>query len=293
MFKKLQNLLFEDDDDELEEQPQVEPVREPEVVREKPVEETPAPAVETPAPVFTQPEVKMPEPPVMQRIDVNEEAAATEGKKQAPTFDSLFEEPEEKPVEKPVEEKPLGITIGDPLPVEKPKPKKQVKKEKVQKTQLPKKVEKPAAPAYQFKPVISPIFGVDEKDLTAVKNTAVKLSASEKSKNDRKSGGIISPMYGADTSESLLSGDDTVKEETSVEPVVQASPVFPKDDEIPSFSLDDILNDHQEETVEPSTEDTFENTAPFDLPAFDNLDLVDNDTTVTINRPEIASKDKK
>lgn len=239
MFKKLQNLLFEEEDDEIEEGELETPVQQP--IQEAPQQPVQQPVVEPVQPVV-EPVQPVLEPvasePVEQKpvesLDVPEEA---------PAFDSAFKE--EAPEPRPVQ---FGITLED----KKPEPfveEKPVKAEPVRKP----KVEKPVvdSTAYQFKPVISPIFGVDEKDLTAVKNTARKYSNAEKIKNDGNVTPVLSPIYGSNEANSPSLIQDTVERSEMLEKTVGNANHFKAEDDIPEFSLDDILlvrdNEYKEE----------------------------------------------
>lgn len=243
MLKKLQNLLFEEDEDIEDEEDEVEEPRHhhAKAEQEKVVQQA-SPVQQEPT--FAQPRQVMQEEPQqsMKRIDVTQPIAKqpTEDVK-APTFDSLFAEPEEK--KEPVKQPKLGITLDDAT-----KPEQVVKKATpVQQTQQPKKKPAPkASPSvtsgYQFKPVISPIFGVDEKDLDAVKNTARKYTQKEKITQDSNISPIISPMYGRDAEDSPSLIADTVAKSEILEKTVGNAKSFKAEEDIPEFSLDDILS---------------------------------------------------
>lgn len=229
MFKKLQNLLFEEDDDEIEED-ELEVAKKPvqDIIEEKPVE----PVEEV---------VSAPQEKVMQRIDmtqpietVKEVESIPEEKKEVPQLESAFKE--ETPVVKPIS---FGITLDEKKPVVEEVEEKPVKAVPVRKP----KVEAPVQPTttYQFKPVISPIFGVDEKDLTAVKNTARKYSNAEKLKNDSNVTPVLSPIYGSNEVDSPSTIQDTVEKSEMMEKTVGNVKHFKAEDDIPEFSLDDIL----------------------------------------------------
>lgn len=250
MLKKLQNLLFEEDEDDIEDEEEeevvtpvrtktaprhveaepVKPVRQTRVIEEEPA----------PAPVKT-----------MQRIDVTQPIATAKPKPVTEEVsESLFKE-EEVVAPKP---KKLGITVDD-IPAEKPakpvekKPvavKPAVKKEKETVKPAPVKSE----PGYMFKPVISPIFGVDEKDLHALKTTTNKISEAEKQKSTGIRPQIISPIYGADQENSPSSIRDTVEQSDALESVIGNAKNMAAEDTIPEFSLDDILKVRDEEVKE-------------------------------------------
>lgn len=175
MLKKLQNLLFEEDDDmedeeeEIEEKPKRVKKEHHVVSEQQPVAEPVAPAPVQPAPVVRN------EQPSFNNIDVNQPVAE---KPVEPSFDSLFQV-EQKEEPKPA--KKLGITLTEEKVEEKPVV-KPASKPVAKPVTNSKPKPAPTVTGYQFKPVISPIFGVDEKDLNAVKNTARKYSATEKSR---------------------------------------------------------------------------------------------------------------
>ena len=257
MLKKLQNLLFEEDEDIEDEEDEIEEPRhhhakaehERVVHQASPIQQEPT---------FAQPKPVMQEEPQpsMKRIDVTQPIAKqpTEDVK-APTFDSLFAEPEEK--KEPVKQTKLGITLDDTSKVE-PVAKKATP---VQQTpQQPKKKPAPkASPSvtsgYQFKPVISPIFGVDEKDLDAVKNTAKKYTQKEKITQDSNISPIISPMYGRDAEDSPSMIADTVAKSEILEKTVGNAKSFKAEEDIPEFSLDDILTASDKEYKEENPDD--------------------------------------
>lgn len=228
MLKKLQNLLFEEDDDmddEIEEshveKKEVQPQRE---VREE-------------KPVVPQPVAQPKQEPVLKRIDVTQSIPVKPVQDvPAPSFDSLFSEPEEK---KEVEKKQpkLGIVLDETVkPVSKPQQPQQAKPSKPKEKQAPK-----VKPGYEFKPVISPIFGVDEKDLTAVKNTTRKYAAPEKIKSDKNVSSIISPMYGKDEDDAQGMIANSVEKSEINEKIIGNVNHFKAEEDIPEFSLDDIL----------------------------------------------------
>lgn len=234
MLKKLQNLLFEEDDDmedeeeEIEEKPKRVKKEHHVVPEQQPVAEPVAPAPVQPAPAVRN------EQPSFNNIDVNQPVAE---KPVEPSFDSLFQV-EQKEEPKPA--KKLGITLTEEKVEEKPvvKPAAKPVAKPVTKSK-PKPA--PTVTGYQFKPVISPIFGVDEKDLNAVKNTARKYSAPEKIKNDSNITPIISPMYGADSEDAPSMIADTVEKSEVLEKTVGNAKNYKAEDDIPEFSLDDIL----------------------------------------------------
>lgn len=286
MLKKLQNLLFEEDEDDIEDEDEEEVVAPVKKARPQHVRtETAAPS--RPAPVMerkVQAESEEPVAPVktMQRIDVTQPIATAKPKpavKETPSAASLFAE--EEPVV-PAKPKKLGITVDD-TPKERPaKPvrpaevKPAVKKEPVRK--------EPVRPdnGYVFKPVISPIFGVDEKDLHALKTTTSKISEAEKHKTNGVRPQIISPIYGADQENSPSSIRETVDRSDALESVIGNAKNMAAEDTIPEFSLDDILKVRDEET-KPETKPSSSSTPDFPDLDFDD----DDDKTIMIKRSDV------
>ena len=233
MLKKLQNLLFEDDDEFVEDNTEAE-----QVAASAPV--TPAVKPETSSlqqtakiPVITE---QAPEISAVPALPVEPETVAEPGPvKTSSVF--LDNEPKKSTM--------INLDDEDSKPVEKkPAVKPEVKREEV----------KPSK-EYRFNPVISPIFGIDEKDMDAVKTTTSKLTEKEKAKFEKNVTPILSPMYGIAVEKPVK---PTIKVEEPVvtatvkksEPVTIPSPTV--EDEIPEFSLDDILNTRDQE---PQQED--------------------------------------
>lgn len=253
MFENLKKLIFEEVDDEEEEEEVVVPVKPVKKTREK---------AQASAPVFEQKEVSRPS---MQRIDVTqqiktpvvpsyEEKGPTQKEsvfKQASTYEKAEPVIPVKPVQT---ERPrsASLTLDDlsgtqmaskPRPT-KVSPQKQVKK-------LP----------YEFNPVISPIFGVDEKDVNAVQNTGktpVRKATSSK-KGDEYVSKVISPMYGVNKDDQPSTVQNTVEKSNKVEKMTVTKEKVEAEDTIPEFSLDDILNGN-EHVEENKSSDKLENT---------------------------------
>lgn len=228
MFKKLSNLLFEDEEleEEVEFEESYELDKKKALPKEKPIE------VATP----------------IRRIDV--EPAMKEPTPVKPTTDSVFahvSEPVIKPaprVEPVVEKaKPLGITVDELTPAAPVKPavKKPVSKP-VSKKPVEKK--KKQGSVYEFRPVISPMFGVDEKDMNTAATTAQMVASSENKDTMAK---VISPIYGSDVSAEPTRIQPTVEESNKAEDLISTPTTKKVEDDIPAFSLDDILNARDEE----------------------------------------------
>ena len=185
----------------------------------------------------------------------------------------------------------INLDDEDSKPVEKkPAVKPEVKREEV----------KPSK-EYRFNPVISPIFGIDEKDMDAVKTTTSKLTEKEKAKFEKNVTPILSPIYGIAIEKPVkpvVKVEESVVAETvkKSEPVKIPSPTV--EDEIPEFSLDDILNTRDQEPKQED-DDLFGSTATseFDFgnddQLFPNLSFGDleketaEDSTTIISRSSL------
>ncbi len=265
MFKKLQNLLFEDEDEDIEDE---------EEETSAPVKKAPAAPAVKPAAPAVQPVAK-PVAPAVAPAPVVKPAPAPVVKPAEPL--KPVAQPA-APVEKPVTKPSLGITVDDVVsekkPIKAPVKAKPVKKEK-----------KEDANVYQFRPVISPIFGVDEKDMTSLKNTTNKIKENEKAKNDPNVSPIISPMYGAEPEEEkkkAAADEETVTNELLDQ--IDANASSAAEDDVPEFSLDDILKVRDQEFAEEKREVKAE-----EAPAFPSLNLDDDDDEVPAFR-EVEKK---
>ena len=279
MLKKLQNLLFEDDDEFVEDNTEAE-----QVAASAPVTATVQPeasSLQQTAKIPVQTE-QVPEIPAVPALPVEPVTAAEpEPVKSSSVF--LDNEPKKSTM--------INLDDEDSKPVEKkPAVKSEVKREEV----------KPSK-EYRFNPVISPIFGIDEKDMDAVKTTTSKLTEKEKAKFEKNVTPILSPMYGIAVEKPVK---PAVKVEEPVvtaavkksEPVTIPSPTV--EDEIPEFSLDDILSTRDQEPKQED-DDLFGTTATseFDFgnddQLFPNLSFGDleretaEDSTTIISRSSL------
>ena len=293
MFKKLQNLLFEDEDEDIvegkeTEQPaQAAPAPEPPVQTAAPVqpEATASVPVQEPVNVPEAPVFPAEEPeeirPAMNRIDVTQPIPTQNTGSQPRRTESVFSE-ETVSASKPSS---LGITVDYSYE------EKRVSTKPVSKPS--KKEERTSSrSSYQFQPVISPIFGVDEKDLTALKTTTTKITAAERAKTDTNVTPIISPMYGRNVDDVPTTIQSTV-EKSNYQETLRRDPVKEAaEDEIPEFSLDDILNVRDEESAKaPDVADTAPISNSSELFQDLNLNLWDeepenaDDQTIVMQRP--------
>ena len=273
MLKKLQNLLFEDDDEFVEDNTEAEQVSASAPV--KPAVQPQVTPVEETAQIPVQPEPVSEIPPVptipVEPAPVKTSSVFLDNEPKKSTMINLDDE-DSKPVEK------------------KPAVKSEVKREEV----------KPSK-EYRFNPVISPIFGIDEKDMDAVKTTTSKLTEKEKAKFEKNVTPILSPMYGIAVEKPVkpvVKVEESVMTETvkKSEPVKILSPTI--EDEIPEFSLDDILSTRDQEPKQEE-DDLFGSTATseFDFgnddQLFPNLSFGDleketaEDSTTIISRSSL------
>ncbi len=279
MLKKLQNLLFEDDDEFVEDNTEAEQVNASAPVT--PAVQPEASSLQQTAkiPVITE---QAPEIPAVPALPVEPETVVKpEPVKSSSVF--LDNEPKKSTM--------INLDDEDSKPVEKkPAAKPEVKREEV----------KPSK-EYRFNPVISPIFGIDEKDLDAVKTTTSKLTEKEKAKFEKNVTPILSPMYGIAV-EKPVKPAIKVEEPVAVAAVKKSEPVtIPSptvEDEIPEFSLDDILSTRDQEPQQED-DDLFGTTATseFDFgnddQLFPNLSFGDleretaEDSTTIISRSSL------
>ena len=278
MLKKLQNLLFEDDDEFVEDNTEAEQVAASAPVTAAVQPEASSLQQTAKIPVQTE---QVPEIPAVPALPVEPVTAAEpEPVKSSSVF--LDNEPKKSTM--------INLDDEDSKPVEKkPAAKPEVKREEV----------KPSK-EYRFNPVISPIFGIDEKDMDAVKTTTSKLTEKEKAKFEKNVTPILSPMYGIAVEKPVK---PAVKVEEPVvtaavkksEPVTIPSPTV--EDEIPEFSLDDILSTRDQEPKQED-DDLFGTTATseFDFgnddQLFPNLSFGDLERETAEDSTTIISRSK-
>ena len=287
MLKKLQDLLFEDDEEEIEEEVEIEEPAQPEpavlAAKEEPKPEEkieiPEP-VKEPEPVVSKPVLKAEETevrPAMQRIDVTQQIPAQNintSRREPARTESVFREPA-KPAPA------FDIKVD-----EKPAPQPKRTQSKPAAKPAARQPQKKQSSGYQFQPVISPIFGVDEKDMNALKTTTTKISEAAKVKADPNISPIISPMYGMNQEDKPSSIQKTVRKSNEQE-AIMTSPAYKKaEEDIPEFSLDDILKSRDEEFAEAKSASQ-EETAPLfpDLNLWDEEPESADDATIVIEKP--------
>lgn len=261
MLKKLQNLLFEDEDDDYiddedeeevvetkkekkAEQPvkaKPQPAAEPEVQKAEPAPVKPAAAAPAPA----APVQSAPAAPHVNRIDVTREIPVQEKK---PAQEVKFPEAP-KTMKREEKKSSINITVDDPY-------RKTAERKSVKPARPARKEKKPAksqpASGYEFQPVISPIFGVDEKDMNALKTTTQKVASIEQSavEDDSNITPVLSPIYGSTASLHTVTPEEERTGVAKEEPAA-AEPANPTvktpEEELNAFSLDDILKVRDQE----------------------------------------------
>lgn len=247
MLKKIQNLLFEEDDDDIiDDEDELEDTAETKLASK--------PAAAKPVPAFdTTPAVQETKPTGMQRIDVTQSVPIEQTRPQKKKNESVFKQPEPAAEEtKPASS--IGSIKLDEEKTAEPKPAVRKPQAKTSKPAKPVRKEERTRPSYQFQPVISPIFGVDEKDMNALKTTTSKITEKERSKMDKNVSPIISPMYGANPDESPLTIQKTVEETSVIEQMTVTPEKTAAEDDIPEFSLDDILKIRDDEFTDERRE---------------------------------------
>jgi len=95
---------------------------------------------------------------------------------------------------------------------------------------------------YEFTPVISPIFGISDKDKQSV---VIQNSAPQQPTKHSPLQTIISPIYG------VMKNNEVANEEFTQPPVLNVSPAL----DIKNFTLDEIL--HEEALVKEKTLEQF------------------------------------
>ncbi|MCF0109460.1 MAG: hypothetical protein HUJ57_05195 [Erysipelotrichaceae bacterium] len=178
------------------------------------------------------------------------EAAPAEPVKIAPA--PIVDKPKPVVEEPVVEEKPkLGIAVDELMDNASVAPKAtthQMNDYNSPVNHAPSRTQKMAQPktdpktAYEFTPVISPIFGVAQKDSEAILPAASKK---KKSINDSKLGTVISPYYGINRD---AEPDNYSKpNETMAASRLSSKAEQKAEEELPSLSLDQILANRRKE----------------------------------------------
>lgn len=241
MFKKLQNLLFEDEEvdeeediDEEDEEEEEKPKKRKKAKRPEPEEEE----EEEPVKPAVQPVQQM------HRIDVTQAIPKAEPVKPvqaAPLYaNNTVQHASPRPIQADDVKTPELPKQTFGISVDTPKAAAPVKKAE------PAKEKKPRKATYEFKPVISPMFGVDEKDIDAMQTSAKNAFLSD-DKDDENVSKIISPIYGVSQDAKPTPIAATVEKSNEMEEMTFNKEARKSEDELPDFSLDDILNARDEE----------------------------------------------
>ena len=300
MLKKLQSLLFEDEEeDEVVEDEEYEE----EEIEEEPVEVKPAPRRRgrrapqpepepVPEPVYTAPaEPAKPAKPVLNRVEVTKtipvQRVPENSERAGSVFssgDSVFKRPAQvsQPASRPVFEPAAQPQTPDPVPVSSfgisadqrrtnIRPAAEADRQRAQ-AERPSASRRPAASSvYEFRPVISPMFGVDEKDMQSVQY-APKQTPQPPVQRVHESSKVISPIYGAEEKkETGRSAKDMSA--PSDNPFYARNTQQPEEEKgFPEFSLDDILSARDEEF---SRQTLYSNPDPIRTPDIDETVVID------------------
>ncbi len=313
MLKKLQNLLFEDEEleeDELEEEEEEE--EEVVIKKEKPArrrrgrrheeeEEEEEEIIEEPPvqkPVYQAKPEPAPAPkPVLKRVEVTQaisvpkaepapQEAPAARKPSAGFNNAAFQKPaapvqhatprpiyENRPAKDPAPAfrtpepqaaSSFGISADDTAGASRT----QVRRPEPQQRST---VKRPGS-VYEFRPVISPMFGVDEKDINAMAYIA-KPEPIEEPDPTHHATQLLSPIYGANETAPAVPG----MEEASPIPSFDGSAYQPKpqpdENTFPEFSLDDILSARDEEFTR---QNVFNNNQEYRTPDIDETAVIDS-----------------
>ncbi len=233
MFSKLSKLLFEEDDD-------IEEEKEEEVAEEKPQRSIKAAEVEE------KPAVSMQRIDVTQPLEKPEHSSSLSERSVFGTPSVAHAAPAPlKSAEKEEKPKAFGLTVDDHASTSSaPSAKRPASKPKVSVTAASGKT-------YEFRPVISPIFGIDEKDMDAISTTAKIVDAGNK---DLYASKVISPIYGTSRQAEPISIQKSVEKSNELETMIARHEEQKAESDIPDFSLDDILNARDEEYARNTAE---------------------------------------
>lgn len=281
MLKKLTNLLFEDEAEDLEEEEEIEYVA-PVAKKKKPVE-THIEEMDAPKEAVSMKRIDVTQP--IPTVKQNTYQTSQEPVFKKPVNNVQHASPRPISVAPVVEERPkIGLSIDEVLPSEssaKPVPVQPV-------TKPVKQSKKASVGVYEFQPVISPIFGVDDKDLEAVASVRTAHTTVKVESNVSK---IISPIYGLNREAEPIRIQKTVEKSNEVEKLSSGSlNTKVAEERVPEFSLDDILKMRDEEYREEPTERTNSDFLfpPLDLDNEEDENLIDE--TVVLDRREIHSE---
>ena len=130
------------------------------------------------------------------------------------------------------------------------------------------------ASVYEFRPVISPMFGVDEKDMNSVQYNPKKEVQNSYSRNS-ESTKVISPMYGTPErpAASKPAAAPAESQPAAADPSFYGADRQDMSGGVPEFSLDDILSARDEEF---SRQSVFNSSDPARTPDIDETVVIDS-----------------
>lgn len=242
VLDKLKDVLFEKDEDE--EEYEDEEYEEEVVAKPQPKPQVQAAPLKKELPVFTSKTEDKPKVSVINSVELTQPVPSL-NKDKTPVFSkpetsSVFSKPEVKLPEAPVTAKPASEPVNNGFNLLADEPEETVKP-KVEK-------KKPVTTGvYEFKPVISPMFGVDDKDMDAIQ-TSSRLKPEETHGVSQ----IISPIYGVSEEARPTNIQRTVEKSNYQETMSYSREAKATEDSIPEFSLDDILNARDNEFANSS-----------------------------------------
>ena len=258
MLKKLQNLLFEEDEiedeeeeEEVEEEVEVKPARKKRGRRrkEEEEEEISEPVQEAPASA----------PAFHNNAAFQRPAAPVQHASPRPIYDN-----------RPAEQAPafrtpapqassFGISADDSA-ARAAEQRPQTKRSEIK---------RPASQVYEFRPVISPMFGVDEKDINMMSYVA-KNEPQPEPDQARGTSQVLSPIYGADQETAPVNEREEIPsfDGSAYQPQPQ-----PEENTFPEFSLDDILSARDEEF---NRQNVFDTNSDYRTPDIDETAVIDS-----------------
>ncbi len=273
MFNKLKNLIFEEEDiieedeDNFDEGFESEPVAKP--VKQKASKKVEKPIIEDN--YFEEEKKPTSRVSKVEQVVEPKDTYVPSSRPKVQQFDNVklnnlkttntvVEEP--KPISQP--KSSLGIEVDDIKTYE------PVKKSTMASTRTTrttntvntKKVAKVETNStYERRPVISPIFGLSEKDVkSSINSTLVPKNNKDEEKDD-----VISPIYGNAIRKSYTQEAEEVKNVESVRvenysKLADDKPLYKEDnnDDVPVFSLDDILASRDEQDKKVAKKDVNE-----------------------------------
>ena len=317
MLKKLQNLLFEDEeleDEELEDEEEDDEEEEVVVKKEKParrrrgrrheeeeeeeeVEVVPEPPVQKPV-YQAKPEPAPAAKPVLKRVEVTQAISVPKAepapqetpaarKPTAGYSNAAFQKPaapvqhatprpiyENRPAQEPApvfrtpepqqHASSFGISADDTVSAGRTQPRRQ-------EPQQSQSVKRPGA-VYEFRPVISPMFGVDEKDINAMAYIA-KPEPMDEPDPTHHATQLLSPIYGANEGTPEKSVTSEMQRIPSFDGSAYQPQPQPDENTFPEFSLDDILSARDEEFTR---QNVINNNQEYRTPDIDETAVIDS-----------------